>query len=335
MSSHSQHRRYSLAIHRGLMALAILLPGTWACARAHSPVSLTRAVQQADAEGDPDAESPTPEFSAPESAAPESPTPESTADKMVDPESIDLSPVDSSDDDDAMNADRGVRLRARPDRHDPDYVAPGVDEGGQALRDSSYPWYDPSTDELRPIKFRDDPPPPPPKPEVESSGVGGGVLEIVAWCVIALVVGTILFFVIRAFLLGDFTTAGAAARRAGAAAPSFDALPVAAVTAKTDLLAEARRLYEEGDYAQAMVYLYSHLLLRLDRGQYLRLARGKTNRQYLRELTSRPLRDILQPAMWAFEEAFFGRHALARTRFEDQWQRLDEFHRLVDEAAST
>ena len=51
-----------------------------------------------------------------------------------------------------------------------------------------------------------------------------------------------------------------------------------------DYLDEAQRLYRNGDYAQAIIYLFSHQLLQLDRRHWLRLVKGKTNRQYLREV---------------------------------------------------
>jgi hypothetical protein len=68
----------------------------------------------------------------------------------------------------------------------------------------------------------------------------------------------------------------------------------------------------------------------LDRGQAIRLAKGKTNRQYLRELTPKPdLKGLVEQSMLAFEDVFFGGRALDRSRFEDCWRRLPEFDRWV------
>ena len=39
-----------------------------------------------------------------------------------------------------------------------------------------------------------------------------------------------------------------------------------------------------GDFAQATIFLFAHMLVELDRHQLIRLARGKTNRQYLMDL---------------------------------------------------
>ena len=99
-----------------------------------------------------------------------------------------------------------------------------------------------------------------------------------------------------------------------------------------DLRGEAERNYREGNYREAIVYLYSYLLVQLDRRQVIRLTKGKTNRQYLREVRQRPeLVPIFEPTMIAFEDVFFGDHPLSRGEFEKCWDRLDEFHRLLDQ----
>jgi hypothetical protein len=68
----------------------------------------------------------------------------------------------------------------------------------------------------------------------------------------------------------------------------------------------------------------------MDKNQVIRLTRGKTNRQYLREIARRPpLRALVEQTMVAFEDVFFGNHPLDRSRFESCWQQLDSFDRLV------
>jgi hypothetical protein len=110
-----------------------------------------------------------------------------------------------------------------------------------------------------------------------------------------------------------------------------EALPFQLRGAKGDFLAEARRLYEAGHYSDAIVYLFSYELVQLDKHHLIRLAKGKTNRQYLREVRQRPtVRAILELTMIAFEDAFFGRKVLSRERFEECWQRLDEFQQELE-----
>jgi hypothetical protein len=92
-------------------------------------------------------------------------------------------------------------------------------------------------------------------------------------------------------------------------------------------LAEVRRLYEAGNYDQAVIYFFSFQLVQLDHHQFIRLEKGKTNRQYLRELHAhRSLRGLVEQVMLLFEDVFFGGRQLSRNQFDVCWQRLDEFH---------
>jgi hypothetical protein len=78
--------------------------------------------------------------------------------------------------------------------------------------------------------------------------------------------------------------------------------------------------------------LFSYQLVALDKRHVIHLAKGKTNRQYLRETRSRePLKNLLQRTMISFEDVFFGHHDLSRERFEESWQSLDEFHRHLEQ----
>jgi hypothetical protein len=117
-------------------------------------------------------------------------------------------------------------------------------------------------------------------------------------------------------------------------ADRVEALPFPVRSGRMDLLGEARSHYQQGDYGQAIVYLFSFQLVRLDRQQIIRLTKGKTNRQYLREVGPRwALRRLLEQTMVAFEDVFFGNRRLERARFESCWSRLDEFQSLAAEGA--
>ncbi len=83
---------------------------------------------------------------------------------------------------------------------------------------------------------------------------------------------------------------------------------------RLDLLAEARRHYQAGNYGAAIVYLFSFQLVQLDKRQIIRLAKGKTNRQYLREVGPRAaLLRLVEQTMVAFEDVFFGNRISAAT----------------------
>ena len=125
-----------------------------------------------------------------------------------------------------------------------------------------------------------------------------------------------------------------------------------------NLLDEARRHWQEGDFAQAIIYLFSFQLVHLDKQQIIRLNKGKTNRQYLREighgaaawatLAAAPqveppapvfpqlrgrLQGLVEQTMFVFEDVFFGNRALERARFEACWSRVDEFQSLRREGS--
>jgi hypothetical protein len=109
-------------------------------------------------------------------------------------------------------------------------------------------------------------------------------------------------------------------------AERVEALPFKVRAATTDFLAEARRLYDAGQYSEAIIYLFSHELVELDKHQVIHLSKGKTNRQYLRETRSRPhIAGLLESTMVAFEDAFFGNKQLSRDVFERSWSHLNEF----------
>ena len=110
-------------------------------------------------------------------------------------------------------------------------------------------------------------------------------------------------------------------------------LPFEAQAEMQDPLAYARHLIGQGKYDEAMLFLYGYMLLALDQAGKLVLHRGKTNRMYLHELAGeRALRNLLVPAMLAFEDVFFGRHSLEPQRFLKIWGQLEQFHRELSPA---
>ena len=110
-------------------------------------------------------------------------------------------------------------------------------------------------------------------------------------------------------------------------------LPVDLQTAKADFLTIARAQYESGNFSEAIVYLFSHRLLQLDKAGFIRLMKGKTNRQYLFELHgSGELQRLLGQTMSAFEDVFFGNHDLDRDQFESCWNHNQQFQQLVKQA---
>ena len=81
--------------------------------------------------------------------------------------------------------------------------------------------------------------------------------------------------------------------------------------------------------------MFNYQLVQLDKHQWIRLTRGKTNRQYLGETRVQPsLFGLMENTMLAFEDVFFGNYELSQERFEACWNRLDDFHKIVQETSS-
>lgn len=218
-----------------------------------------------------------------------------------------------------------------------------VEQVGDALNESGhYPWYDSKTDGVRPIPLanssdadsanRDSKWTAQPKAatpgRLPQLSFLGWLLNWVGITLLVVFLALIAWLITKAFLKDEISEG--IARRVIETSRDVDrveALPFAVRNPTGDFLAEARRLYEAGDYSEAIIYLFSYQLVELDRQHLIRLAKGKTNRQYLRELRAKPaLRSILETTVVRFEDAFFGRKTLTRERFEQAWQRLDDFH---------
>jgi hypothetical protein len=162
------------------------------------------------------------------------------------------------------------------------------------------------------------------------------IVKVVFWIVFVLVVGLLVYLLVRAFMKAEaFPGAGAQAASEDEVRSEEDlieSLPFDVSRPQTDLLGEARRQYEQGAFGEAIIYLFSYQLVKLDQHGFIRLTRGKTNRQYLREMVARPvLHEMLDRTMVTFEDVFFGQHRLERQQFESCWSRLDEFHRRLEE----
>ena len=215
----------------------------------------------------------------------------------------------------------------------------GVDEARQALSREGFPWYDKHEDALRPVRVSvpwDIPNAPKTSWTPSFWGISGW--ELLMFSAFGAVLLIVIWLLIRAYLNREETlTTGDVPRMRHTAvddAARIEALPFRIRRGDIDLLAEARRLYEEGKFGEAIIYLFSYQLVEMDRRQVIRLAKGKTNRQYLRDLRRLPpLRALIERSMVAFEEVFFGGHTLDRTRFESVWQQLSQFNNLIAEQA--
>lgn len=88
-----------------------------------------------------------------------------------------------------------------------------------------------------------------------------------------------------------------------------------------------------GDYSKAIVYLYSLMLIELDAVGLIRLAKGKTNWTYLRELTPRQHENAFATeVVYWFEHVFFGKQNMDAQSFESLWATFPQFNARLKEA---
>jgi hypothetical protein len=215
--------------------------------------------------------------------------------------------------------------------------ATSVEQGREALGSQRrFPWYDGTNDDVR--RVRVSVPWKPIQPNTKPKAAGGAWnfswLELLVWTAVLALLAALAYLLIRAYLNREdhAVSMPAAASQSPAIddAKRIEALPFRVRSGPLGLLDEARRHYELGDFRQAIVYLFSYQLIEMDKQQIIRLAKGKTNRQYLREVRRRPsLQSLVNQTMFAFEDVFFGDHSLDRARFESCWLRLNEFETLV------
>lgn len=162
------------------------------------------------------------------------------------------------------------------------------------------------------------------------------LMQILAWTLLgAILVALMWLLVWAARRLDTYRLArGETIQRAAIGPERAEDLPMALPPTDQDLLAAARASYAAGDYNMAIIYAYAHQLVELDSRHAIQLRKGKTNRQYLRELRAWPrLRELLRETIRAFESVFFGQHTLSRLQFERCWERLDEFHHHLEQLA--
>lgn len=231
-----------------------------------------------------------------------------------------------------------------------------VESGREALDHLwRYPWYDSDSDDLRRIDVE--------QPyswdwleewtgdwgdgwnvNWSPGGTGFGwptdLLGWIAWIAIFALFGVLVWLLYRAFRRwdgrpDDAEDASGDADQEEEKKRRIEALPFPVRRPQGDLLEAAREARAQGNYGEAIVYLFSHQLVQLDQHHLIELAKGKTNRQYLREVGRRAaIRELLRQTMLAFEDVFFGHRAIDPMRFNRCWASVERFQTLVAEAGS-
>ena|GEM_PF-1318257 len=233
--------------------------------------------------------------------------------------------------------------------------------GGEAVRrafaDESFPWYDAKAERVKPVL---------PSPDLYSPRLDGFFRSIGRWfegvarwfrwlnrwkipgvgaagdlLVIGLfLLGLTLVLVILLELLRRYRPAPAddaltrPSKSTGTTA-RIEGLPAGVGFDVNDPLAEARRLRDLGDLSGAVVYLFAHQLLSLDRVKQVRLVPGRTGRQLVRSVVDRNLRRCVEPTLRLFEAVYYGHHAPSPRGFEAAWALAQEFERHLAAGEAT
>lgn len=228
------------------------------------------------------------------------------------------------------------------------------DSAKETLQDSSFPWYDRESDSIRKLtlspKSTDDYAPPDRnrstiriRPQVPNVTVnvprGWSLGPFFNWVGIALLVAVCaaLIWVIGTRFLGQEVRESKVTKvvQAVRKADQVEKLPLNLLITEPggDFLTMARKFMQSNEFSKAIVYLYAHELLSLDEQHLIRLAKGKTNRQYLRELRPQPsLQQLVEDTVLLFEDAFFGKKSISEGQFMVCWNQLSQFEALTKSA---
>ena len=219
---------------------------------------------------------------------------------------------------------------------------PSVEAGREALDHwRRYPWYDAEKDALRRVDVA------PPKvgfwewfwglfPDFNwasgggSSGTSwGSFLQVLAIVLISIVAILLVYFLVKAFRQQKpfgMDANGDAKKDEQETRARIEALPFPVAADMSNLLEAARHYRQREEYGEAAKYLFSYQLIQLDRYGIIRLTRGKTNRQYLREMgRGHELCSYVERTMWVFEEFFFGDRVIEQLQFETCWSGIERF----------
>jgi hypothetical protein len=102
-----------------------------------------------------------------------------------------------------------------------------------------------------------------------------------------------------------------------------------------DPWAEALARRAAGDRAGAVIWLFFYQLLTLNRLGLVRLAPGRTARQYVFAVADPLLREGLEATLGLFEEAYYGHRVPTASALEAVWSRALAFRRHLEAIKAT
>ena len=205
---------------------------------------------------------------------------------------------------------------------------------GSALSRGSFPWYDSSKDQAKPIAA----------PKVaDLPNASGGSSRSWGWVkLLGNAISLVVFALALAGLIGlmvwfwrvyrPVDPDEAADGSKGTGAPSrVEALPegLRREIESSDPWEEALRRRDRGDLAGAVICLFAHQLLTLSKLGLVRLAPGRTGRQLHRSVADAEFRALVLPTLRLFEAAYYGHRPPTPDEFASLWERAEVFERRV------
>lgn len=162
-----------------------------------------------------------------------------------------------------------------------------------------------------------------------SVSVGQGVGNVLVTIVAAIGLGVLLALLLALWRRyePEPTDEPALAARLARVSGRIEALPAGVRPETLDPWAEAVACRRRGDYARAIVCLFAHQLLTLDRRRLVRLTPGRTGRQLVRTIDDRPLRGCVEATLALFERVYYGHFVPSAEVFEAVWVMAEDFER--------
>ncbi len=213
-------------------------------------------------------------------------------------------------------------------------------------------WYDDEQQVLRPLPVTTSTPraehrdsrwePAPPKPAATTAPINPGFdgWRIVGWILLLVLAFALIALVFYLFSKIEPDVMETRKRGLESGGEVLDEqtlerisqLPAEVRHTDVDLRTEAERLMNAGRFDQAIMLLFGHQLLLLDRAGILRLARGKTNGRYLRETRGKSpeAHALFASTVAAFEASYFGGHTPTPDQFASLWAENAELQAIVD-----
>lgn len=194
----------------------------------------------------------------------------------------------------------------------PQALPPVKDELGQA------PWYDGEADSWKRVV--------PLERSIDTDEDALGTVPVFAFAMYALVIAALALLLALIWKLRAPPVDPGAARTLAQVRAGIAPLPFAVPDAGGDPEQAFQAACAAGNWSLAVIWLYAWQLTRLDGRGRLRLAAGKTNRAYLREVAKdAAIAEALGATVAVFEGSYFGRRPVDR----DQVMRLTSLNQRL------